>query len=218
MMAGIPSRLAFWLCWHHVLGSEPWGQRTSLPLCRENLCAHCGLIRNMLHGNWLWNCSTASGWGDFNCFFVIIFNEIRENVFWYGVKICVSQAVSENRITKKSGKAFSQYLDFLLTSREICSYSFCKILSRNYCFIVFANVNSKFIELQWDQTFHPLWLNVELVNANCRYLYVLPCTFWSYPKRQLITFCYLFFLIGIKVQWARKPISLIQITNELNPN
>jgi len=30
MMAGIPSRLASCLCWHHVLGSEPWA--------REQVC------------------------------------------------------------------------------------------------------------------------------------------------------------------------------------
>jgi len=126
MMAGIPSRLAFWLCWHHVLGSEPWGQRTSLPLCRENLCAHCGLIRNMLHGNWLWNCSTASGWGDFNCFFVIIFNEIRENVFWYGVKMLYLKPLVKIILRRKAGRPFPNTWTFYLSRERFVLIVFVK--------------------------------------------------------------------------------------------
>lgn len=75
-----------------LLASRSWvgamGQRTSLPLCRENLCAHCGLIRNMLHGNWLRNYSTASGRGQFNCFPWLFSVKLGKNIFWYeyGVK------------------------------------------------------------------------------------------------------------------------------------
>lgn len=103
-----------------LLASRSWvgamGQRTSLPLCRENLCAHCGLIRNMLHGNWLRNYSTASGRGQFNCSPWLFSVKLGKNIFWYeyGVKKIYFNPLVKSAFQWKAVRGFSIFKSCVL--------------------------------------------------------------------------------------------------------